>query len=154
MIIDCICGKKKFRVPDEQMPREGRKVQCAACSQIWFYQPPIREELEEQEIETIAVSSNKLNYEKKEEPVKKLDNTKSKAYQLDKDTIVAVAKTKLSRFSNTSRIIYLVVLVLFSLSIILSAFKDKVIMAYPFLKIYLSVVKILILKFLKLLGLS
>jgi predicted Zn finger-like uncharacterized protein len=150
VIIDCICGKKKFRVPDEQMPREGRKVQCAACSQVWFYQPPVREEIEEQQIEAIPQVKNEL---KKEEQVKKIATNKPEAFKLSKDKIVKPKKTKSLSASNPRRVIYLGFFLLFSLSIFLSAFKDKVIIAYPFLKIYLSVVKILILKLLKFLGL-
>ena len=39
MIIDCICGKKKFRLADELMPSEGSKVRCGSCSEVWFYHP-------------------------------------------------------------------------------------------------------------------
>ncbi len=56
MIIDCICGLKKFKVDDNEMPAEGRKVKCGACNQIWFYDPanpgasqPINEEQVTQE---------------------------------------------------------------------------------------------------------
>ena len=39
MIINCICGKKKFRLADELMPPEGSKVRCGSCSEVWFYHP-------------------------------------------------------------------------------------------------------------------
>ena len=39
MIINCICGKKKFKLADELMPSEGSKVRCGACSEVWFYHP-------------------------------------------------------------------------------------------------------------------
>ena len=39
MIINCICGKKKFRLSDELMPAEGSKVRCGACSEVWFFHP-------------------------------------------------------------------------------------------------------------------
>ena len=39
MIINCICGKKKFRLSDELMPTEGSKVRCGSCSEVWFYHP-------------------------------------------------------------------------------------------------------------------
>ena len=39
MIINCICGKKKFKLADELMPTEGSKVRCGACSEVWFYHP-------------------------------------------------------------------------------------------------------------------
>ena len=50
MIIDCICGKKKFRVSEDQIPQEGRKVQCGSCSQVWFYTPPPIEYVEDNEV--------------------------------------------------------------------------------------------------------
>ena len=39
MIINCICGKKKFKLADELMPPEGSKVRCGSCSEVWFYHP-------------------------------------------------------------------------------------------------------------------
>ena len=149
MIIDCICGKKKFRVPDEQMPREGRKVQCAACSQVWFYQPPVREEIEEQEIEAIPQVTNEV---KKEEQVKKVATNKPEAFKLSKDKIIQPKIQKSSSF-GTRKFIYVGFLLFFSLSIFLASIKDTVIKVYPFLKVYLSIIKILVMKLFKILGL-
>jgi len=149
VIIDCICGKKKFRVPDEQMPREGRKVQCAACSQIWFYQPPVREELEEQEIEAIPQVTNEV---KKEEQVKKVATNKPEAFKLSKDKIIQPKIQKPSSF-GTRKFIYVGFLLFFSLSIFLASIRGPVIKAYPFLKVYLSIIKILVMKLFKILGL-
>jgi predicted Zn finger-like uncharacterized protein len=149
VIIDCICGKKKFRVPDEQMPREGRKVQCAACSQIWFYQPPVREELEEEDLEVIEPVENKTE---KIETVKVIDN-KPEALKLNSDKIIKPKKKKFVTSFGPRGVIYLGFLLFFSLSIFLAAFKTKVIMAFPFLKIYLNTIKILVQKFFKILGL-
>jgi len=39
MIIDCICGKKKFKLADGVMPQQGSKVRCGSCSEVWFYHP-------------------------------------------------------------------------------------------------------------------
>ena len=149
MIIDCICGKKKFRVPDQQMPREGRKVQCAACSQIWFYQPPAREELEEQDLEVIVPIENKV---KKIETVQDIDNN-PEASKLNPDKIIKAKGKKYSTSFGPRGVIYLGFLLFFSLSIFLASIKSKVIMAFPFLKIYLNTVKILVLKLFKILGL-
>ena len=149
MIIDCICGKKKFRVPDEQMPREGRKVQCAACSQVWFYQPPVREEIEEQEIEAIPQVTNEV---KKEGQVKKVATNKPEAFKLSKDKIIQPKIQKPSSF-GIRKFIYVGFLLFFSLSIFLASIKDTVIKVYPFLKVYLSVIKILVMKLFKILGL-
>jgi len=149
VIIDCICGKKKFRVPDEQMPREGRKVQCAACSQVWFYQPPVREEIEEQEIEAIPQVTNEV---KKEEQVKKVATNKPEAFKLSKDKIIQPKIQKPSSF-RTRKFIYVGFLLFFSLSIFLASIRGPVIKAYPFLKVYLSIIKILVMKLFKILGL-
>jgi predicted Zn finger-like uncharacterized protein len=149
VIIDCICGKKKFRVPDEQMPREGRKVQCAACSQIWFYQPPAREELEEQDLEVTEPVVSKI---KKIETVKEIDKN-SEALKLNPDKIIKTKGKKYSTSFGPRGVIYLSFLLFFSLSIFLASIKSKVIMAFPFLKIYLNTVKILVLKLFKILGL-
>jgi len=149
VIIDCICGKKKFRVPDEQMPREGRKVQCAACSQVWFYQPPVREEIEEQEIEAIPQVTNEV---KKEVQVKKVDTNNPEAIKLSKDKIIQPKIQKPSSF-GTRKFIYVGFLLFFSLSIFLASIRGPVIKAYPFLKVYLSIIKILVMKLFKILGL-
>ena len=41
MIIQCESCSRKFQVKDEDIPQEGRTVQCSNCSQKWF-QPPIK----------------------------------------------------------------------------------------------------------------
>ena len=39
MIIQCESCSKKFQVKDEDIPKEGRMVQCSNCSQKWFQVP-------------------------------------------------------------------------------------------------------------------
>ena len=39
MIIQCESCTKKFQVKDEDIPKEGRMVQCSNCSQKWFQVP-------------------------------------------------------------------------------------------------------------------
>lgn len=39
MIITCACGLKKFGVEDNQIPPQGRQVQCGYCSKEWFFKP-------------------------------------------------------------------------------------------------------------------
>ena len=57
MIINCICGKKKFKLADELMPSEGSKVRCGACSEVWFYHP------EQGNLNESVQSSDNLNYQ-------------------------------------------------------------------------------------------
>ncbi len=42
MIITCTKCEKRFVVPDNAIPAEGRTVQCSACSNKWK-QLPIKE---------------------------------------------------------------------------------------------------------------
>ena len=51
MIIECICGKKKFEVNSDLIPSTGRTIQCGSCDKVWFFDPNkenlnIKEELE------------------------------------------------------------------------------------------------------------
>jgi len=39
MIIQCESCSSKFQVKDEDIPKEGRMVQCSNCSQKWFQVP-------------------------------------------------------------------------------------------------------------------
>ena len=39
MIIQCESCSRKFQVKDEDIPQEGRTVQCSNCSQKWFQVP-------------------------------------------------------------------------------------------------------------------
>ena len=57
MIINCICGKKKFKLADELMPLEGSKVRCGACSEVWFYHP------EQGNLNESVQSSDNLEYQ-------------------------------------------------------------------------------------------
>ena len=41
MIIQCESCSRKFQVKDEDIPKEGRMVQCSNCSQKWFQAPII-----------------------------------------------------------------------------------------------------------------
>ena len=52
MILECKSCLSKFQVKDEDIPKEGRMVQCSNCSQKWF-QAPIK-----------IQSSMKLNVDK------------------------------------------------------------------------------------------
>ena len=63
MIINCICGKKKFRIADEMMPSEGSKVRCGSCSEVWFYHPDQGNLPQTQETSSSDESSQNINYD-------------------------------------------------------------------------------------------
>ena len=39
MIITCKCGKYEFEVSKNEIPKEGRNVQCGVCNETWFQTP-------------------------------------------------------------------------------------------------------------------
>ena len=39
MIITCVCGEKKFNLPDGSIPATGRLVQCGFCEKKWTQYP-------------------------------------------------------------------------------------------------------------------
>ena len=41
MIIQCICGEKKFEVNSDLIPSNGRNIQCGSCDKIWFFNPNV-----------------------------------------------------------------------------------------------------------------
>ena len=42
MIIECICGQKKFEVNSDLIPETGRNIQCGSCDKIWFFNPSLQ----------------------------------------------------------------------------------------------------------------
>jgi len=71
MIIDCICGKKKFKLADGVMPEQGSKVRCGSCSEVWFYHPdkgnnPINQDTTPKEEQDSLIENNN-DIEKNEE---------------------------------------------------------------------------------------
>ncbi len=39
MIISCLCGKYEFEVSKNDIPKDGRNVQCGICNETWFQSP-------------------------------------------------------------------------------------------------------------------
>lgn len=39
MIITCKCEKYEFEVGKNEIPKEGRNVQCGVCDETWFQTP-------------------------------------------------------------------------------------------------------------------
>ena len=44
MIITCVCGEKKFNIPDGSIPVTGRMVQCGYCDKEWKQFPVVAKE--------------------------------------------------------------------------------------------------------------
>ncbi len=76
MIIACTKCEKRFVVPDNAIPAEGRTVQCSACSNKWK-QLPIKESKS-------PVKAKPISVKKKRTKKRKMPATYSKDYMKQK----------------------------------------------------------------------
>ena len=70
MIIACTKCEKRFVVPDNAIPAEGRTVQCSACSNKWK-QLPIKESESPVKAQPISVKKKRTKKRKKVIPYSK-----------------------------------------------------------------------------------
>ena len=76
MIITCTECEKRFVVPDNAIPTEGRIVQCSACSNKWK-QLPIKES-------ESPVKAQPISVKKKRTKKRKISTPYSKDYMKEK----------------------------------------------------------------------
>jgi len=70
MIITCTKCEKRFVVPDNAIPAEGRTVQCSACSNKWK-QLPIKESESPVKAQPISVKKKRTKKRKTSTPYTK-----------------------------------------------------------------------------------
>ena len=70
MIITCTKCEKRFVVPDNAIPSEGRTVQCSACSNKWK-QLPVKEKESPVEAQPISVKKKRTKKRKMSAPYSK-----------------------------------------------------------------------------------
>ena len=155
MIIDCICGLKKFEVNSDQIPSEGRQVKCGVCSKEWFYKPDtlnlnqpndlpeepksapsVRPEAiipaETEELISAAEQDQKISLDfddmpSKAEMDKNLDNLKA---EREKNK-----KKPMSSSTRTRFLVYLLILLLLVLVVVSVPYKSTVLSIFPELEI-------------------
>ena len=93
MIIECICGKKKFEVNSDLIPSTGRLIQCGSCEKVWFFDPnkeslKINEELETNISEPVVKQKTKEIKPKKETVPPKKGKRKTKRYAQEAYTFI------------------------------------------------------------------
>jgi len=54
MILDCPSFTKRFKIPDDALGAEGRKVKCSACGHVWHQVPAVGDAPKPEKIETAA----------------------------------------------------------------------------------------------------
>ena len=132
MIIECICGKKKFEVNSDLIPSTGRTIQCGSCEKVWFFNPnkanlKINEEIHP----NISIPiNNKIKDIKPKKKTDQLNKTEKKKFQVTKYQ----AK---SSFNLTKFLSYILVSIItfVALIILIDTFKSVLYVIFPGLEL-------------------
>ena len=133
MIIICINCSKKFDVNSDQIPSEGRTIQCGSCNHVWFFNKNL----------------NNFEEQKQEIPLKKIPIEKKK--QIDKFSVKNEKKIKnnkgieiieyspKSNFTLSKFLSYIVVAIIsfIALIILIDTFKTPLYNYFPNLEFIL-----------------
>ena len=122
MIIECICGKKRFEVNPDLIPDTGRNIQCGSCDKIWFFNPGLQSPSEispKNDIDEKNIQKQKIDQE--EELISRdfLNETEKNEKKLQKNK-------KQSSFKISKILSYIVVGIIsfVALIIVLETFKS------------------------------
>ena len=147
MIITCTKCEKRFVVPDNAIPAEGRTVQCSACSNKWK-QLPIKEK--ESPVKAQPVSVKKKGTKKRKMPApyskdymkKKWDINIQDYAQKEGLTKKPIRKKSLKdvESSGFGFFYYIIVISIILLSFIgvLKLAESTIIIQFPFLESYID----------------
>jgi predicted Zn finger-like uncharacterized protein len=142
MIITCTKCEKRFVVPDNAIPAEGRTVQCSACSNKWK-QLPIKESESPVKAQSISVKKKRTKKRKMSAPYSK-DYMKQKWGITVQDYARKEGLTKKSpkdvEGSGFGFFSYIIVtsIILLSLIGVLKLAESTIITQFPFLEPYIS----------------
>ena len=133
MIIECICGKKKFEVNSDLIPSTGRTIQCGSCEKIWFFNPnkvnlKLREEI--QPNISIPINNQKIEDIKPKKKTDNLNKTEKKKFEVTKYR----AKSSLSITKFLSYILVSIITFV-ALIILIDTFKSVLYVVFPGLEL-------------------
>jgi len=158
MIIDCICGLKKFEVNSDQIPSEGRQVKCGVCSKEWFYKPGENNsalQLDETIVEPSSSANEDINIpQATEEAISAAEQDQKMNFTFDDDDNDMPSKSEmdenlekfkaerkkkkkssLSQGARTRMLVYLLILLLLALVTVSVPYKENVLSIFPELSI-------------------
>ena len=128
MIIECKCKKYKFKIPEKEISKPGRNVQCSVCNEEWYqnFETGDQKQISNSNSETVKVDQNNNSS----------DRTKISLDEINPSKIGESEKNK----TRSKKKSYLLLLTIFFLVLIFLSyhlafiFKDMVIGKYPNLK--------------------
>ena len=133
MIIECICGKKKFEVNSDLIPSTGRTIQCGSCDKVWFFNPNkenlnLREEVEPNI--SIPINNQKINDIKPKKKTDNLNKTEKKKFEVTKyQAKSSLNITKFLSYILVSIITFVVLIIL------IDTFKSVLYVVFPGLEL-------------------
>jgi len=147
MIITCTKCEKRFVVPDNAIPAEGRTVQCSACSNKWK-QLPIKESESPVKAQPISVKKKRTKKRKMSTPYTK-DYMKQKWGTAVQDYAQKVGLTEKPTRKKSPKdvegsgfsffyFIIIVSIILLSFIGVLKFAESTIITQFPFLEPYIS----------------
>ena len=132
MIIECICGEKKFEVNSDLIPSTGRNIQCGSCDKIWFFNPNI-ENLQIKKEKKNPISKPIINKDKiKEKKTKKKKNIVQK-----EKALIKYEKTRKSILNILFSYFLVFIISFIALVILLDTLKGVLINFFPNLEFIL-----------------
>ena len=145
MIISCKSCDKKFSVRDQDIPNEGRLVQCGSCSSTWT-QYPIKLKTQEEEpkiLRNVPKTKKRKKVQSKDFDIQPFYSKKDDSLKKNKNKKKIIEK-KLEEESESGFgfLNFLILLFLISISIlgVLETFKDQILPFWPNLENYLTYV--------------
>jgi len=145
MIISCKSCDKKFSVRDQDIPNEGRLVQCGSCSSTWT-QYPIKLKTQEEEpkiLRNVPKTKKRKKVQSKDFDIQPFYSKKDDSLKKNKNKKKIIEK-KLEEESESGFgfLNFLILLFLISISIvgISETFKDQILPFWPNLENYLTYV--------------
>ena len=148
MIITCTKCEKRFVVPDNAIPSEGRTVQCSACSNKWK-QFPIKESESPVKAQPISVKKKRTKTRKKSTPPYSKDYMKEKWGVNVQDYAQKEGLTKKPTGKKSSKdvsgsgfsffySIFIISIILLSFIGVLKLAESIIVTQFPFLEPYIS----------------
>ena len=135
MIIECICGKKKFEVNSELIPANGRNIQCGSCNKVWFFDPKKVSLRQKQQAEPSSFKTD-VKIEQKEINIKKKNFSINKA---NKKNFEITKYQEKSGFTLGKFLSYILVTIIsfIGLVILIDTFKSVLYVIFPSLELIL-----------------
>ena len=150
MQIECVNCSKKFEINSNQIPNEGRLLQCGICDHKWFYNKAEIEQSfksKDDKIVNIISEQPETNDSLKEEST---ENQKFKKETKEESTENQKIKkeTKVKSY-NIFKMFLVFIITFFSLVLLLDTFKNQISLFFPninhFLNnLYLSILDIVL----------